>query len=93
MVKDGCFAVGVFSYELGGALHDIAPRVVSAFLSQVLLFERCERLSAAQVEAWLDLQAQGSNAAGIGALREGVTEAQFAEWVVPGSMTNAHKPS
>src|SRR5690606_22958395 len=52
-LQQGRFAVCLFSYELGAALHDIAPLGADQALAEVLLFEGCEQLSAEQVSAWL----------------------------------------
>jgi para-aminobenzoate synthetase/4-amino-4-deoxychorismate lyase len=53
-LRQGQYAVGLFPYELGEQLHGIAARDGGQALTQVLLFERCDKLSAAQVEEWLD---------------------------------------
>jgi para-aminobenzoate synthetase/4-amino-4-deoxychorismate lyase len=52
----GEYAVTVLSYELGGALLDIgaaAPSAIAPPLAQVLLFNQCAQLSAAEVGEWL----------------------------------------
>ena len=49
----GQHAVGVFPYELGAALQQIAPHAVEHAAAQILLFAQCERLTAEQVDAWL----------------------------------------
>ncbi|MEO7495659.1 MAG: aminodeoxychorismate synthase component I [Massilia sp.] len=74
----GLFAVSLLSYELGAHLHDIAPRDDEGELAQVLLFERCEHLSAPEVAAWLAARADaGTGPAGIATVRANVDEAQF----------------
>jgi len=72
----GQHAVGVFPYELGAALHGIAPHAAVDARAQVLLFACCERLSAEQVDAWLAREG-GSAPAGIAQVRASVDEAQF----------------
>src|SRR4051812_49283793 len=83
-LRDGRHAVGLFTYEMGEQLHGIAPRRDEPQVAQVLLFERCERLSTAEVECWLDERAQLENGAqpeqrpaGVGGVRANVSEAQF----------------
>ncbi len=73
----GRHAVGLFSYELGAQMQGIAARAPAGFPSRILLFERCERLSAAQVDAWLEQQSSGTGPAGIANLRPSVGEAGF----------------
>ncbi len=75
-LRQGKHAVGVFSYELGGQMHRIAPHDGTQPLAQVLLFDRCERLSSAQAMQWLSGQAQ-STPSGIANVRASVTDAQF----------------
>jgi para-aminobenzoate synthetase / 4-amino-4-deoxychorismate lyase len=75
-LQQGRHAVGLFDYELGAQAHGIAAREVPP-LAQVLLFERCERLSAAQVEDWLAARAPDPRA-GIAQLSASVSEAEFA---------------
>lgn len=76
-LRQGQHAVGVFSYELGAGLHRIAYDAQTLPLAQVLLFARCERLSAAQVDAWL-AQEQGRQPAGIAQVSASVSEEEFA---------------
>ncbi|MEO8839848.1 MAG: chorismate-binding protein, partial [Herbaspirillum sp.] len=77
----GLHAVALFDYELGAALHAIAPRNVDANLdkstSRILLFRHCQRLSAAQVDAWFQQRSSSTTAAGIANLHPSVTEAEF----------------
>lgn len=82
-LRQGLYAVGFFSYELGPELHATAQRPIDQPLAQILLFNRCEHLSAGEVAAWLaarnqDLSA-GSALAGIANIHANVTEAQFEE--------------
>jgi len=57
-LEQGWFVVMLLDYELGEALQGLpdrdAPPTPS---SQILLFEHCEHLQAAQVDQWLDEQA------------------------------------
>ncbi len=74
----GLHAVALLTYELGGHLLGIAAHAAPGPLAQVLLFERCEHLSAAQVAAWLAARAAGDDtAAGIGAVRANIGEGEF----------------
>jgi len=75
----GQHAVALWSYELGAALQGLPHRPLSGPLARVMLFARCERLAAAEVEAWLGAQCQadGVNSAGIAKLRSSVDEAAF----------------
>ena len=74
-LRQGKFAVSLFSYELGAALHDIAPHAGEQPLAEILLFEHSEHLSTTQVEAWL--AAQASSAAGIAQVVADTDEAAF----------------
>lgn len=50
----GQYAVALCSYELGGQLLEVgARRPAHGPLAQILLFERCQPLTAAEVAAWL----------------------------------------
>lgn len=74
-LQQGQFAVSLFSYELGGDLHDIAAHAGEQPLAEILLFNHCEHLSTTQVEAWL--AAQASSAAGIAQVVADTDEAAF----------------
>ncbi|MEN3364176.1 MAG: para-aminobenzoate synthetase / 4-amino-4-deoxychorismate lyase [Burkholderiales bacterium] len=76
-LQEGKHAVGLFSYELGAGLHDVAERSGNPGASQVLFFDRCEQLSATEVESWLS--AQSIPASGIANIRTSVGEEQFVE--------------
>lgn len=52
-LQDGLHAVGLFSYELGAQFQGMPAPAMKQPLAQVLLFNRCERLSAMQVAAWM----------------------------------------
>jgi para-aminobenzoate synthetase/4-amino-4-deoxychorismate lyase len=75
-LREGRHAVGLFAYELGAAMHGVAPHADSQPLAEVLLFKRCERLSAAQVAAWLDAQADTAPA-GVANVRADTDAAAF----------------
>ncbi|HYD94584.1 MAG TPA: aminodeoxychorismate synthase component I [Noviherbaspirillum sp.] len=76
-LRQGRHAVGLFTYELGAGMHHIAAPGTALPLAQVLLFERCERLSSDAVQAWLDARAQ-PGPAGIAGIAASVSEEQFA---------------
>ncbi len=61
-LRQGQFAVGLFAYELGAEMHGIAPHAIDRPLAEILLFERCDKLSAEQVAAWLDAASPQSHA-------------------------------
>ena len=81
----GQYAVSLCSYELGAALMQIATPVREAAdahavppLAQVLIFERCEQLSSAQVGDWLAARSFPiDQAAGIAGVRANVTQDEF----------------
>jgi para-aminobenzoate synthetase/4-amino-4-deoxychorismate lyase len=76
----GLHAVSLLTYELGGHLLGIEAHPASGPLAQVLLFERCEHLSAAQVAQWLAGRVGGREApAGIAAVRPNVSQAEFTD--------------
>ena len=72
----GQYAVTLLAYELGGQLQRIPGKAAATPLAQVLLFGRCERLTPAQVEAWLAAQGD-TGPAGISAVHPNVDEAAF----------------
>ncbi|MBS0309383.1 MAG: aminodeoxychorismate synthase component I [Proteobacteria bacterium] len=76
-VAAGKHAVALFSYELGAALHAVAPRADGTPWAQVLLFTHCATLSAEEVDAWL----QQDSPAGVAHLRASATETDFSEAV------------
>jgi para-aminobenzoate synthetase/4-amino-4-deoxychorismate lyase len=75
-LAQGRHAVGLFSYELGAALHGIAPHAADQAWAEILLFERCDRLSAEQVNAWLAGRDRSTHA-GIANVQASVDEAEF----------------
>jgi para-aminobenzoate synthetase/4-amino-4-deoxychorismate lyase len=77
-LQEGKYAVGLFSYELGAEMHGIEPRKADQFPSHVLLFDRCEHFSAAQVASWLSAKMSEDGArAGIANARASVNEDDF----------------
>lgn len=72
----GLYAVPLLTYELGGRLLGIDAHPVPGALARVLLFKRCEHLSAQQVHDWLQERA-GEGPAGIAGVRANVDEATF----------------
>jgi para-aminobenzoate synthetase/4-amino-4-deoxychorismate lyase len=83
----GLYAVPLLTYELGGHLLGIDAHAIDGPLAQVLLFERCERMTPPQVAAWLAQRAADSDSdsdsdsdggpAGIGAVRANIGEVEF----------------
>ncbi|WP_426114179.1 chorismate-binding protein [Massilia sp. PWRC2] len=76
----GLYAVPLLTYELGGQLLGIASHPVDGALATVLLFERCDLMTPAQVAQWLDGRkaADPDHAvAGIAAIAASVDQAQF----------------
>lgn len=77
----GRFALVLFAYELGAALHDIAPheqelQQADQPLAEILLFDRCEKLSASQVASWL-AQQESSTPAGIANVHADIDQTAF----------------
>ncbi len=76
----GLHAVAALSYELGGPLLGVDAHQAPGPLGQVLLFERCEHLSAPQVAAWLAQRTvEGEPPAGIAGVRANIDEAEFTD--------------
>ncbi|WP_433693974.1 chorismate-binding protein [Herbaspirillum seropedicae] len=81
-LRAGLHAVALWSYELGAALQGLPHHRLQGPLARVLLFARCERLAAAEVDAWLAASCQADGAdmftsGGIANLRSSVDEAAF----------------
>jgi para-aminobenzoate synthetase / 4-amino-4-deoxychorismate lyase len=80
-LQQGRHAVALLSYELGVAMHSVAPHANTESLAQILLFSQCELLSPAEVDAWLQAR---SNAdadrvpAGIANVQANISAAEFA---------------
>ncbi|MEN3277393.1 MAG: para-aminobenzoate synthetase / 4-amino-4-deoxychorismate lyase [Massilia sp.] len=79
----GLYAVPLLTYELGAHLLGIHARPQEIPLAQVLLFERCERLTAERAAAWVATRAAGNgpgnSVAGVGGIHANVDEAGFVE--------------
>ncbi|MGN6702976.1 MAG: chorismate-binding protein [Burkholderiaceae bacterium] len=79
-LADGLHAVALLSYETGERLHGIAPREGDAARpSQILLFRRMARLSAAETEIWLAEHAGdgAEGAAGVAGIAPNIDDAGF----------------
>lgn len=60
----GHFVVGLFSYELGAAMHDIADRADRVpVLASALVFEQSKYLSRAEVDEWISAQMAAASCA------------------------------
>jgi para-aminobenzoate synthetase/4-amino-4-deoxychorismate lyase len=75
-LRAGQYALGLFDYELGAAMHDIAPREGQPMLAEVLLFAHCEQLSSEQVALWLGKRISAVPA-GVANVQADTDEAQF----------------
>ncbi len=75
----GQYAVSLCSYELGAALLDIAPAAATVPpLAQVLLFDHCSLLAAAEVGDWLAARSFPiDQPAGIAHIRANVAQSEF----------------
>ena len=73
----GLYAVPLLTYELGAHMLAIPAKALPGPLAQVLLFERCEVLSASEALAWLTTRSSGATPAGVANVRANVDEAQF----------------
>ncbi|MBP0597922.1 aminodeoxychorismate synthase component I [Herbaspirillum sp. LeCh32-8] len=69
-------AVALWSYELGAAMQALPHHPINEPLARVMLFERCELVTAAQVDAWL-LQRADGQPAGVANVRASVDETEF----------------
>jgi para-aminobenzoate synthetase/4-amino-4-deoxychorismate lyase len=75
----GLYAVPLLTYELGAHMLGIGALASQSPLAQVLLFEKCERLAAREVEAWLATRCAGELPAGVAGIEASVSEAQFTD--------------
>ena len=75
----GLYAVPLLSYELGAHLLGIPTKALPGPLAQVLLFERCEVLSASEALAWLTTRSSGATPAGVANVNANVDEARFVD--------------
>src|SRR5690349_12539317 len=75
----GLYAVPLLTYELGAHLLGVACERPALPLAQVLLFERCEHLTAVQALAWLTTRAMADSPAGVAAVEANVDESRFVD--------------
>lgn len=75
----GLYAVPVLTYELGAHLLGLPAKPLGTPLAQVLLFARCERITAEQAASWVATRAVDTAPAGIGGVAANVDEAQFVD--------------
>jgi para-aminobenzoate synthetase/4-amino-4-deoxychorismate lyase len=75
----GLYAVPLLSYELGAHLLGIPCKPLPGPLAQVLLFERCDLLTAAQAEAWLMTRASSDTPAGVANIAANIDAARFTD--------------
>lgn len=81
-LKKGWYAVAVLTYECGVALHHQENRMDRAKqkedISYILLYERCEHLSKAAIDQWLDSHFPTQNTvSGIAHLTSNIDEKRF----------------
>jgi para-aminobenzoate synthetase / 4-amino-4-deoxychorismate lyase len=79
-LQQGQHAVALLSYELGAAMHGVAPHTNEQPLGQILLFSQCDLLSAAEVDAWLTACSEAEandRPAGIANIRSNVSASEF----------------
>jgi para-aminobenzoate synthetase / 4-amino-4-deoxychorismate lyase len=80
-LRQGRHAVALLSYELGAAMHGVAPHANTQSMAQILLFSQSELLSPAEVDAWLQAQCEADvdrKPAGIANVQANVSAAEFA---------------
>ncbi len=75
----GLYAVPLLTYELGAHLLAIPAKALPGPLAQVLLFERCDVLSASEALAWITTRAAADTPAGVADIRANVDEARFVD--------------
>jgi para-aminobenzoate synthetase/4-amino-4-deoxychorismate lyase len=78
-LKKGLYAVPVLSYELGAQLLGIPHRAPPGPLAQVLLFERCDHLTASEAQAWLTTRDGGDSPSGVAGIEANVDAARFTQ--------------
>ena len=72
----GLYAVPLFTYELGCALHGVPAHAFEGPLAQVLLFTHCRHLDGGEVTAWLEQRIEDTPS-GVAAVKPSVDEAGF----------------
>ncbi|TFW27492.1 aminodeoxychorismate synthase component I [Massilia horti] len=75
----GLFAVPLLTYELGAELLGVGTHKPHGPLAQVLLFEKCDQLTAPQVDAWLATRSSSDTPCGIAGVKANVDEAAFTQ--------------
>ena len=75
-LDSGLYAVPLFTYELGCALHGVPAHSLAGPLAQVLLFAHCRHLDSGAVAAWLEQRIDGVPA-GVAGVTASVDEAGF----------------
>ncbi len=78
-LAQGLYAVPLLTYELGAQLQGIPSQALDGPLARVLLFSQCERLSQAQVGAWLATRSAGTEPSGVAGIAASVDEGEFAD--------------
>ncbi len=86
-LTQGLHAVGIFTYELGMHLQELASAENRSLgsLATILLFNECRHLSSEQVKAWLNQQTLNELSisdrpqAGVAGIHPDITEADFNE--------------
>jgi len=76
-LRQGLYAVAVFSYELGVALQGLDLHEKQHQPSRILLYRQCRQLNRDQVSEWLRQQIGDDPVAGLAALRPNVNEDEF----------------
>ncbi|MBB5391082.1 MULTISPECIES: aminodeoxychorismate synthase component I [unclassified Herbaspirillum] len=72
----GQHALALWDYELGAAMQGLPHKHAGGPLAKVMLFQRCDRLSAAETDQWLAQQEQVAPA-GIANVAASVSETEF----------------
>lgn len=80
-LQRGLHAVVLFSYELGAELMQTAQHPTEQPLAQILLFKSCQKLSAGQVQTWLEQQSASAQPtpAGIANMHANISASQFGQ--------------
>lgn len=88
-LQEGLYAVGLFTYELGGSMIGTVipdtsvltpPAPLFAPLFEILIFSDCQLMNAQQVSAWLEQHSQENSQpqpAGIANIHANITEDEF----------------
>jgi para-aminobenzoate synthetase/4-amino-4-deoxychorismate lyase len=76
-LAQGLYAVPLLTYELGAQMLGIGALASPGPVGQVLLFEKCERLTATEVEAWLATRCASELPSGVAGIEANVSEEEF----------------